>query len=81
MSFLLDAVETDATPLCDMCRCSNCGWSGKTSDCETEMESDGWEMPSYQIHLCPKCEDGGCVDDYFYSEQLWEELEKKNVKG
>ena len=25
----------------DMCRCSNCGWSGKVSDCGTEMESDG----------------------------------------
>jgi len=25
----------------------------------------GWEY-TYTIHLCPECEDGGCIDDYWY---------------
>lgn len=51
----------------DMCGCSVCGWKGKCSDCETEMESEGWEYPDYEVHICPKCEDGGCIDDYWHS--------------
>ena len=50
----------------DMCSCSNCGWKGTVFDCETDTESDGWEYPTYTIHLCPECEDGGCIDDYWY---------------
>lgn len=67
-------------PKMDMCRCSNCNWSGKADDCETEWESDGWECPAYQIHLCPKCENGGCIDDYWYSdpELMKLEIEKHN---
>lgn len=61
----------------DMCKCANCDWSGPTDDCETEMESDGWEYPEYEILLCPKCEDGGCIDDYWYSD---EELQKLEVE-
>lgn len=53
----------------DMCSCSNCGWEGKVSDCEQMKEQDGWENPPYWIHLCPVCEDGGCIDDYWPSEE------------
>jgi len=53
----------------DMCGCSDCGWKGKCSDCETEWEQDGYENPSYQIHLCPMCIDGGCIDDYWHSDK------------
>jgi len=63
-------------PKMDMCKCSNCGWSGKVSDCETEMESDGWEYPEYEIVICPKCDDG-CVDDFWYSDI---ELQKEEIK-
>jgi len=51
----------------DMCSCSICGWKGKCDDCETEWEQDGWEGNRYQIHLCPICEDGGSIDDYWTS--------------
>jgi len=70
-------IEYNTPSTCDMCRCGNCGWVGKCSDCETEWESDGWEMPEYQIHLCPNCEDGGCIDDYWYSDEAVKELEGK----
>ena len=50
------------------CSCTTCGWKGLVSDCETEQEQDGWENPPYTIHLCPICEDGGCIDDYYIGE-------------
>ena len=53
-------------PLPDMAICSICGWKGKVSDCETDEEGD-WESGYYVVHLCPVCEDGGCIDDYFMS--------------
>jgi len=62
----LEVLEPKHNP--DMCGCSNCGWKGKCSDCKTDWESEGWEYPEYQIHLCPVCDDGGCIDDYWYSE-------------
>lgn len=52
------------------CSCSNCGWSGPISECETEMESEAREYPNYLVHLCPKCGDGGCIDDYWYASEL-----------
>ena len=70
-------------PLPDIAICSQCGWRGPTSECETGEEGD-WETGYYKIHLCPKCADGGCVDDYDMSpERLreWEEWnEKQNLK-
>lgn len=60
-------IDDDSVPAPDMCSCANCGWKGKASDCERTKESEGWEYPSYWIHLCPVCEDGGCIDDYWYS--------------
>ena len=56
----------------DECSCSNCGWNGKVTDCEEGWESEGWEYPDYRVHYCPVCPDGGCVDDYWYSEHEWE---------
>lgn len=60
--------DDDDDVKCDMCSCSNCGWEGYTSVCETDTESDGWEYPTYIIHLCPVCEDGGCIDNYWYKQ-------------
>lgn len=70
MNFVLDATEVGAEPKADICQCSNCGWKGPTADCETSLESDGWEYPEYRIHLCPKCADGGCIDQYYYSDEV-----------
>lgn len=66
-SLILDEEDLDAALKADMCGCSNCGWKGKCSDCETKQEQDGWENPPYTIHLCPVCKDGGCIDDYWIS--------------
>ena len=64
----------------DMCGCSECGWSGKISECEWEMESEGWEYPPYRVDYCPKCEDGGCIDDYYNEEWYKESLRTGNRK-
>ena len=40
--------------------CYECGWFGVIEDCPVEMESDGWEFPSYEICVCPEC--GGDID-------------------
>ena len=53
----------------DMCKCSECGGTFKVADCEQDHDHhDGWEMPAYTEIYCPKCEEGGCVDDFFFSE-------------
>ena len=65
--------EEDWCREANVCRCSNCAWEGLVSDCEEEQEQDGWEGPTYTIHLCPKCEDGGCIDDYWYSAEREED--------
>ena len=70
MNDLLSLNNKQIAPPADMCGCSNCGWKGKCSDCETDWENDGWETPEYQIHLCPRCEDGGCIDNYWYSDDV-----------
>lgn len=57
----------------DIAICSSCGWRGPTSQCETETDGS-WEECYYEVHVCPECEDGGCVDNYVMSEKqaaLW----------
>ena len=64
--------KDDSEIVCDMCGCEVCGWEGKVADCETEWESEGWEYPSYEVVLCPKCEDGGCISDFWPSSEVTE---------
>ena len=68
-------------PPCDLCKCSECGWEGKADDCETDVEQDGWEFPKYTIHICPECPDGGCIDDYWYSEEVWETMHESDLES
>jgi len=35
--------------------CCECDWKGKLIDCETEMDSEGWEYPEYEVLVCPNC--------------------------
>lgn len=76
-SFKDESVE----PMPDIAICSECGWKGPVSDCETDQEGD-WESGYYLIHLCPKCEDGGSIDDYDMSEtqlkewKLWDKTRR-----
>jgi NAD-dependent SIR2 family protein deacetylase len=39
-------------------KCYICDWVGKYQDCPLEEEQDGWEMPIYQVPVCPKCREG-----------------------
>lgn len=55
-----------ASELPNMVRCSECRYEGPVEGCETEEESEGWEYPSYTVHICPAC--GYTIDDYFCSE-------------
>ncbi len=69
-------------PLPDIAICSQCGWRGQSTECPKEEEGD-WESGYHMVDICPKCEDGGCIDDYDMSdEQLakWEEWTKKKGK-
>ena len=43
----------DDTPC--FCEYAECGWKGIISDCETAMDSEGWENPEYEVLVCPKC--------------------------
>ena len=67
-------------PLADIARCSECGWEGNVSECIKGEEGD-WESGYYEIDECPKCEDGGCIDDYDYSEDRYKELEEWEKKN
>ena len=55
----------------DMAMCSECGWSGPISICDTYEDSEGWEYPNsvYTVICCPICslgsEDG--LIEYTYS--------------
>jgi hypothetical protein len=73
--FFLDIVDDDKQPSYDIAICSECQWKGPVSECEEGREGD-WESGYYAIDLCPICEDGGCVDDYTYSEEQLEEYYK-----
>lgn len=79
MNDIIESTESTEDDKPDYCKCSKCGWSGDVAECATEMEQDGWENPPYVVHLCPKCEDGGCIDDYFPAPTIIERLEEKSL--
>ena len=54
--------------------CSECNWSGKLSECPTEEEGT-YESGYYTAVFCPVCEDGGCIENFYPSE---ESIEKWN---
>jgi len=73
----------DMTPSPDIAICSECGWRGPVSECGTDYDGD-WESGYYPVDLCPKCEDGGCIDDYDMSPERLAEyeawVEKEEIK-
>lgn len=80
-SILLLDIERDTEPKPDIACCSNCGGRFPVSECPTEEEGD-WETGYYLTHVCPKCDDGGCVDDYCMTSECaekWNEW-KKNAE-
>lgn len=35
--------------------CQECDWKGIITNCEVEMDSEGWEYPEYEVLVCPNC--------------------------
>ena len=66
----------DPTPLLDCGSCSECGWSGKLSDCEKEQEGNYEEGYVWAVY-CPECEDGGCIENYYPSAESLAQWKKQ----
>ncbi len=80
--FDLTLKPNNTQPPPDIAICSQCGWRGDTGDCETDTEGD-WESGYHTVYLCPKCEDGGCIDDYDMTaarEKEWNEWNEWHAK-
>lgn len=82
MSFVvsLGIEKMDSEPEPDIAKCSKCGYEASITSFDRETEGD-WENGYYDIDLCPKCDDGGCVDDYSMSEERaneWNEWHDRN---
>jgi hypothetical protein len=59
----------------DMCKCGECMKEFKVSDVIEETgHHNGWEMPETTEHECPECEGGGCIDDYWSSNDSLKEF-------
>ncbi len=67
--------KTNSEPKPDIAKCSKCGWKGPIEKCEIGTDGD-WESGYFEIDLCPKCSDGGCIDDYDFSNKQWKKWEK-----
>ena len=65
-----------AGPVIDMCRCSECGWEGFTTNLETVMEGE-FETGYYPVPVCPQCPDEGCLDDWFPSMEVLREMNRQ----
>ena len=78
MSDMPVSAGREALPSADMCMCSVCEVTFKISEIIVDYgHHDGWEIPAYTEYSCPKCEGGGCVDDFFYSKELEAKLNHK----
>ena len=67
----------DPDPKLDCGTCSICGWSGKLSECETDIEGNYYDGYITAVY-CPVCEDGGCVDDFYPSDESLDKWELEN---
>lgn len=76
---IAERLEVNPEPRPDIAICSECGWRGPAEGCWQDEEGD-WETGYYTIDMCPKCEDGGCVDDYDMSPERVNEWWKWETK-
>lgn len=72
---LNEELNKNVEPQPDIAICSICGWKGSINLCHIDEEGD-FETGYYLIHLCPVCEDGGCIDNYEYSLKAAQEYDK-----
>ena len=66
--FFSTVKETDSEPQPDIAICTVCETRTPVTECPQERDGD-WESGYFMVHVCPVCEDGGCIDDYGMSEQ------------
>ena len=53
---LLDSKEDELPDDWEVtCQNVDCGWVGPISKCPTVKEQETWEMPEYDVSICPKC--------------------------
>lgn len=75
---IIRPVNNEPSP--DLATCSDCQQQFKISDCPIEIDGD-WETGYYDVPICPKCEDGGCLDTYDYSPEQFKKLKEwENAK-
>jgi len=68
LSDLADSVrERDGEPKADLAICSSCRRAWPVDGLETEEAGD-YESGYFRVHICPKCEDGGLIEEYTMSE-------------
>ena len=79
-SSAISICRTPQEPRPDIAICSECGWRGLIEKCLTEKEGN-YEDGYYDIHLCPKCENGGCIDDYDMSSEQVEKWLNWNMQN
>ena len=79
MDFRLLEKKKDTEPLPDIGICSECHGRYPLDKCPAE-EDGTWEEGFYAIHICPRCLDGGCLDDYDYSPEQLRKYEKWKIK-
>ena len=66
---LFEFKESKKSKALDRCKCNACGWDGLPKECIIEEEQESWEMPSYLVYLCPKCDHDDVVE--FYPSEEW----------
>lgn len=45
-------------------KCGECKFEGWLADFHSEETSEGWEYPTYTVHICPVCY--AYIDNYIY---------------
>ena len=71
----LDLVIDNKQPKPDIAICSDCGWRGPVEECLKGQDGD-WESGYFEIDECPKCDNGGCIEDYDMTPERLEEYNK-----
>jgi len=74
----LSRIEAGLKPelKCDLCFCSDCNETFKIDDCPIDAEYNEYTGDYMEFPSCPKCEDGGCINDYFPSQEVLDEYNK-----
>ena len=76
--FIKPSNEPD--PVLDCGTCSECGWTGKLSDCIKEEEGN-YDTGYYWAVYCPVCEDGGCIENFYPSAESLAEWKREHEHG